>query len=112
MSILIKGMEMPTTCCYCKMIAYNPDIVWNDGGINAIGGYCCVLTGELIDNTTREEHCPLIPVPPHGRLIDADALDADLEWQDMHTGEWDAVGFSIEEIENAPTIIPAEEGET
>lgn len=44
-----------------------------------------------------------------GRLIDADALDADLERQDMHTGEWDAVGFSIKEIENAPTIIPAEE---
>lgn len=44
----------------------------------------------------------------HGRLIDADALDADLERQDMHTGEWDAVGFSIDEIENAPTIIPAE----
>ena len=29
----------------------------------------------------------------------------------MKTGEWDAIGFSIYEIENAPTIIPAEEGE-
>jgi hypothetical protein len=70
--------------------------------------------------TEQYNHCPfqviskrysLVPVPPHGRCIDADALDADLERQDMHTGEWDAVGFSIKEIENAPTIIPAEEGE-
>ena len=64
-----------------------------------------------IYNACRDDACPAIDVGPHGRLIDADALDADLERQDMHTGEWDAVGFSIEEIENAPTIIPAEEVE-
>ena len=50
-----------------------------------------------------------MPVSEHGRLIDADALDADLEKQDMKTGEWDAIGFSISEIDNAPTIIPADE---
>ena len=49
-----------------------------------------------------------ILVPDHGDLIDRDALDADLERQDMRTGEYDAVGFSIDEIENAPTIIPAD----
>lgn len=30
--ILIKGMEMPVTCSYCPLIAYDPDIEWNDGG--------------------------------------------------------------------------------
>ena len=41
-----------------------------------------------------------IPVPPHGRLIDADALLATERetFEDYHISE-------------APTIIPAEEGE-
>lgn len=94
--LLIRGMEMPTTCGKCKIK-------------NAIECNRWKLVRSVV--LDRHRDCPLIPVPPHGRLIDADALDADLERQDMHTGEWDAVGFSIEEIENAPTIIPAEEGE-
>ncbi len=90
MSLLIKGMEMPTY--------EQGDIVlrvrWD---------------GRVDKDNSGNTVASAIPVLPHGRLIDADALDADLERQDMHTGEWDAVGFSIEEIENAPTIIPAEE---
>ena len=92
MSILIKGMEMPKT--YPQKVTIYPD-----------GQVLLARFG------TKDVHGTAVPVPSHGRLIDADALDADLEWQDMHTGEWDAVGFSIEEIENAPTIIPTEEGE-
>lgn len=50
-----------------------------------------------------------VPVPPHGRLIDADALEADLNiW---HGEECDS-GFSEEAIDTAPTIIPAEEEKT
>lgn len=50
--------------------------------------------------------CPLFPVPPHGRLIDADAL-MDEAYQPGAYGYVDAI-----QIENAPTIIPAsEEGE-
>lgn len=48
-----------------------------------------------------------VPVPPHGRLIDADALmDSD---GDLWDGMW---GWSGVQIANAPTIIPSEEGET
>lgn len=89
MGIYLPNMEMPKGGYRTVEIAFDSD------------GHPMALAdgGDVFD---------VIPVPPHGRLIDADALDADLERQDMHTGEWDAVGFSIEEIENAPTIIPAE----
>lgn len=102
--VYIKGMEMPSGCLAC------------------LGTYdCCACSftgerfykfGENFDPVeNRLPSCPLIPVPDHGRLIDADALDADLEKQDMKTGEWDAIGFSISEIDNAPTIIPCDKGE-
>lgn len=62
MSILIKGMEIPVTCCHCPLMGYDTDIEWVDGGRETQGGYICVLTHELINNTNREEHCPLVPV--------------------------------------------------
>lgn len=103
MGIYITNMEMPKNCFECPWrCKVDPE------------NLLCRISGEYFGETfsgtiqNRHKSCPL--VPPHGRLIDADALDADLERQDMYTGEWDAVGFSIEEIENAPTIIPAEEG--
>lgn len=73
MSVYIKGMEMPKTCCYCPLMGYDPDREWFDS-MARTGAHICALTGELIDNTKRAEHCPLIPVPKHGRLVDADAL--------------------------------------
>ena len=92
MGIYIPSMEMPTDKEQVLMIL-------NKNGLVEVVNQ---------DNILLEEHYAF-PVPDHGRLIDADALDADLERQDMRTGEWDAIGFSIEEIENAPTVIPAEE---
>ena len=71
MSVLIK-MEMPTTCCNCDFMAFNPEILWEDAMGEQRGAYVCKRTGELIDNTKREDHCPLIEVKRHGRLIDAD----------------------------------------
>lgn len=104
--ILIKNMKMPKNCYACEFFAQTD--YWNKEDEADILSHC-KRTGEKTWESVNGylPDCPLVPVPPHGRLIDADALDADLERQDMHTGEWDAVGFSIEEIENAPTIIPA-----
>ena len=98
MGVYIKGMEMPTDHPLWIVVHSDGTVEANEVSASRPVGW------QTLRNAA-------VPVPPHGRLIDADALDADLEWQDMHTGEWDAVGFSIEEIENAPTIIPAEEGE-
>lgn len=90
---------------------YFPDTVRPKGGqcplrqdVPFRGPYCPIY------NACRGDACPVIDVGPHGRLIDAEALDADLTQLDMRTGEDDAIGFSIYEIDNAPTIIPAEKG--
>lgn len=64
MSIYVKRtaipeMVMPATCCHCPLVGYDPDIKWLDDGKESIGAYRCLITGELIDNTKREDHCPL-----------------------------------------------------
>ena len=49
-----------------------------------------------------------VPLPKkHGRLIDADKLELDSEYDD---GEYWAV--SMVQIKNAPTVIEAEDGDT
>jgi hypothetical protein len=92
MSILIKGMEMPTRCCDCKM--YVEDI------------YCCHLLHRQIENPWADDgvelDCPLVPVPPHGRLIDADVLSQ------MFDPDESFGAAVLEIIEDTPTIIPAE----
>ena len=105
MSILIKGMEMPTSCP-CELIGVGYDLTCSfAGGIPArVKEYyeCC-------QNGTRPSWCPLVTVPPHGRCIDVDALTTSTAvpidgkpYQYVH----------IDNIKAAPTIIPAEEGET
>lgn len=92
MSILIKGMEIPKRGESCLVITITPD-----GEV-----YKNVYDASFRVNQVGEA----ISVPPHGRLIDADALEADLNiW---HGEECDS-GFSEEAIDTAPTIILAEE---
>ncbi len=72
-------------------------------------GEMCMVTGTLMPPCTRErlDNCPLAPVPPHGRLIDESALL-------KGCGYIIADGMAcipVKYIANAPTIIPAEEGE-
>jgi hypothetical protein len=104
MSILIKGMEMPTSCP-CEVLGIGYDLYCSfAGGIPArVKEYyeCC-------QNGTRPSWCPLVPVPPHGRLIDADALISNHTIDKYDCSEV----ISVEDIRNAPAIIPAEEGET
>jgi hypothetical protein len=107
MSVLIKGMEMPTSCRACMFSRTDiRNVDW------------CVLTEKDLPCD-----CPLVPVPPHGDLIDRDALmkmcGMATDCYDCPNGEhgWckrsqDAANI-CEAIEDAPTIIPAsEEGET
>ena len=115
MSILIKGMEMPKTCHCCRMCVQvsDGDIDWH--------WECCLLC-EKVERyaTDRIPGCPLVPVPPHGRLIDADALRAkQQEDADLFQGSTaycdkcrrDEAMNAVANIVIAPTIIPAEEGE-
>ena len=91
MGVYIKGMEMPKNCGYCPIRHLGGD------------GDECFLGAKITEYQTRPEDCPLIPVPPHGRLIDADALIAAHE---------QVCSLSMKfNLDLAPTIIEAEEGE-
>ena len=113
MSILIKGMEMPESCYYCPFA----DGVWQKNKR-------CLINGKEMPRDGRDVQqnhisCPLIELPPHGRLIDADALDEAFSairfdgnnlrhWGDRPN--WCLQGNEVESlIDDAPTIIEAEE---
>ncbi len=75
MSILIEGMEMPTSCFYCPFRRkINPDNIQ------------CLVTRDVFEETfagtiemRNRGFCPLIEIPPHGRLIDANKVISDFE---------------------------------
>ena len=95
MGVYISGMEMPK--------GYIDVRIYADGrvGSRSIGAF-----GETIATA--------IPVPPHGRLGDLDALVRQFPYLDnFDSGN---ITMTMKGIRNriytAPTIIPAEEGET
>ena len=92
MSVLIKGMEMPQKGEYECTIR-----VWADG------------TAMLYGNSKLIDGGELVPVPPHGRLIDADAIRADIDEKRPGRSYEDAWTLTV--IDAAPTIIPAEEAD-
>ena len=99
MSILIKGMEMPESCwrCCLSQLYEKPRAM-----------LVCEITHEEVLRNKIDGNCPLVPVPPHGRLIDADKIR-------YHSGTWEK-GFDWvmqSEIALMPTVIPADkDGET
>lgn len=105
MSIVIKGMEMPRHCGECG-------IEWCDRWKQLI------IAGMSIAKT-RPSDCQLIEFPPHGRLIDADALMNKLQAlyderadEARYTGSKEikvSWNDAVYKIIDAPTIIPAEE---
>ena len=50
----------------------------------------------------RAEFCPLVELPPHGRLIDADVLMENAQYKGTHDI------LTARDIVAAPTIIEAE----
>lgn len=106
MSILIEGMEMPTEEEISKCIIVRHDgEVWIVEFDNLIdGGYvCCYHTNPM----------RAVPVPPHGRTIDADAL-FDFILNIYKTAQGDArkaYRDVLDTIVAAGDVIPAEEGE-
>ena len=103
MSILIRGMEMPKSCDKCPFLDYEEGFCFASGVNHESGWYESTLCPGGIKDS-RHEDCPLIPVPKHGRLIDADEYKQ--EMKDCRMAFWDEV------LDSMPTVIPAEEGET
>jgi len=98
MGVYVKGFKMPKGCLTCKLLDY-------------YDGYRCIVTQMLVNsfrNGERSADCPLVEIPPHGRLIDADAIPYNkimLEDDDFY------YGVTMPYIDRMPTIIEAEEDE-
>lgn len=90
------NMEMPSCCMFCPLS-------------NSCG---CGLTNPPVLMTSKEmladrpDWCPLVPVPPHGRLIDADEYK---KWLPSIENEYK---YARKLLDSMPTIIPPEEEET
>ena len=100
MSILIRGMEMPKRCFECIFLTTVPNFFCLAGKRD--------LCAEHGINISRPDWCPLIELPPHGRLGDLDKLNIhDISPVDGFC----VMGVTEEDIELADTVIEAE-GET
>lgn len=101
MSVYIKGFPPPNNCGACPL-----RLAW---------------CRERIYMVTRPERCPLVPVPEHGDLIERDklrstmyheAFETDTPMQRWDSGCWIRYKLFENNLESAPTIIPADkEGE-
>lgn len=95
MSILIRGMEMPTGDNNITLFLY-------PGGKAVV----CGMLGPL-------DHYEAVELPPHGRLIDADALKDTMDYYIREAGWSDEINEALtwvrdEFIDHEPTIIPEE----
>lgn len=109
--IYISGMDMPSFEHQSWDVRHGTDGKW----------YVVDTNAETSDGEWHE----IIPVPPHGRLIDADALSDMLNKYKreyaLEAGDKKDFGimqkaFGLRDAElmaeSLPTILPAEEGET
>lgn len=90
MGVYIKDMEMPTNTDMA------PTAVWVYPN-----GYAVVFK----DNGKMQQYTQAVSVQPHGDLIDRDALISN---HTIDQYDWSEV-IDVEDIRNAPTIIPASE---
>ena len=111
MSVLIKNMEMPTNCADCPLnydqmaCAVTWTRWWSDS----------MVIMNFDSDKERMPNCPLIEVPPHGRLIDADFEEQ--HYTSMTTNSTPDVTeqdkrnslIIIEALQMAKTVIEAEE---
>lgn len=104
-------MEMPESCGDCRLCSGIAD---TDCGPCA---WCDVDRKTRVADTRQD--CPLVEVPPHGRLIDADAFIREIDKEVakfVAINQYDSglrTGYraSKQAIQLLPTIIPAEEGD-
>lgn len=100
MSVLIKGMKMPKECADCYIRERDT----------------CPLLKANVSGWGRMGNCPLIELPDHGRLIDADALDTSILQEGFSYALTRrklryTAGDMRQKIVYAPTVIPAERSE-
>ena len=124
--MILINMKMPESCGVCKMhFLGDPDYI------------CCQITDRIpkivgkfhnsrinldarkasIESVARPDWCPLIEVPEHGRLIDADVFERNLIPMQNARNQNNLVARGIRKARGVardlPTVIPADkDGET
>jgi len=112
------NMEMPKSCDDCRL----------NNGISCYAVPEYTEDGVVGRTDDRPDWCPLVFVPKHGRLVDADALMNEFEkaqrTMQQHGREYSCSFLSSSQelstewycvedmLENAPTVLEVEEGET
>lgn len=108
MSVLIKGMKMPEKCGSCDLFHVESPM------------HCTVVKGHKTVGAPygmpRPDWCPLVEIPVHGRLIDADALKETLDYYICEANWGDEVNKALrwvkdEFINSENTVIEAEGSE-
>lgn len=110
MSILIKGLKMPTSCL--------------KGGCPVDGFFCQLWEDKYWSRVEspekmRHKNCPLIELPDHGDLVDRDDFIGRLQsWALLiarghgDDDEWvKCIGDVSDHLYDAPVVIPAERSE-
>lgn len=92
MGVYIRGLKAPKSCwgCYMHLDVLKCPVQTEEEAMR----YC----------SCRHKDCPIVSVPPHGSLKDADKLVREIE--SVCGTHWTTMV-----IKRDPTIIPAEEGE-
>lgn len=98
MSVLIKGMDMPESCMICPYHACLGALMDEYGMLGAIDE----VSSRTHNLNGRAKDCPLVEVPKHGRLIDADKL---MELAQNYISK----SVDCNDIARFPTVIEAEE---
>ena len=100
--VYIKGKNIPYGCAVC------PCHNWEQG-------FCQVFNDFRVadDSQTRPDWCPLVEVPDHGDLIDANTkIGVELydecreEWYEQAMTVWEYLGHAS--TTNVQIVIPAE----
>lgn len=102
------NMEIPKNCGVCRFVGscgvHTDNEEWPD--LESI-----IFNDVIGIDGVRDPDCPLVPVPPHGRLIDANAVERNLV--KMQMAQKGATSHGIRKsravIRDMATIIPAEE---
>lgn len=98
MGIYLSNMEMPKGCASCPF--YDDE---------CFGAYKCDAVQSWGSDTERASGCPLVPVPPHGRLGDLDAVPWYLANTSVKYATYEDWEMLCDAIAAAPTVIPASE---
>lgn len=108
--VLMRGIEIPKNCAECRFCVngFTDDAPMYECACQSYDNVSVLVEKDGQPFDFRPEWCPLIELPPHGRLVDGDVLmtevmDSDLDH--LQRDDWKEV---IQIVADAPTIIEAE----